>query len=563
MALLFFLGAAVYANSLQVPFFLDDTALITGSSRHLSVLWPPWKAFYTIRPLVDYSLAINFALGGLDAAGYHLFNIAVHLLASLALFGTCLRILNLPSLPEKFKKSSYSLSLAIATLWLVHPLNTESVTYVIQRAESMAGLFYLLTFYCYLRSKTPQARTKIWVSLSVLSCGLGMATKATLASAPFLILLFDGIFISGSLKATLRNNKKYYVALFLTFIVLLISYGVPRFFHWFTAIAPSYDYSPWVYLENQTWVFWNYLRLSLIPYPLCIDYFYNALPHGQLIAPCAAALAFLSLVLVSIKFRPKTSFLGIWLFLTLAPTSSLFPVSDLMVEHRMYIPLMAVIAAFVLGFFHSISLLPSSTERFSRRLASSVAILLVFSYAVLSVQRNEIYIDQQKLWKEALQTNPANFRAANNVAEELVKKGKWKEALPYLYRAVESNPTAKKLLLDVSEEIVPPASLPKYAGTHQAFKERFFAAFTFAQLGRIYYFFKMDNPKAAHFFYSAVHANPWKSVHYSDLGSFMSSEGKFKEAETFYKMALQVDAGDESAKRNLEKLKEFLPVTAG
>ena len=152
-------GLAAYANSFSGAFVFDDIDSIVSNPaiRHL---WPPWKFFATLnRPILNLSLAVSYATWGrsalsptgLNSASFHAFNIAVHILAALTLFGLVRRTLRLPALRARFEGAATALALATALIWEVHPLQTESVTYIIQRAESLAGLFYLLTLYCVAR----------------------------------------------------------------------------------------------------------------------------------------------------------------------------------------------------------------------------------------------------------------------------------------------------------------------------------------------------------------------------------------------------------------------------
>ena len=107
------------------------------------------------RPLVGFTLAVNYAIGGLEPWGYHAVNLAVHILAALVLFGLVRRTLPNPRLRERIGGAATALALVVALLWLLHPLQTESVTYVSQRAEALMGLFYLLTLYCTARACAP------------------------------------------------------------------------------------------------------------------------------------------------------------------------------------------------------------------------------------------------------------------------------------------------------------------------------------------------------------------------------------------------------------------------
>ncbi|HEX7508565.1 MAG TPA: hypothetical protein VF550_17460, partial [Polyangia bacterium] len=200
-----------YANSFHGPFIFDDVPSIVEnqSIRHLGsarVLAAPPEALTTTgRPVVNLSLAINFAVGGLAVEGYHAVNLALHILASLVLFALVRRTLLLPTLSARFGVTATELALSVALLWAIHPLQTESVTYVVQRAEAIGGLFYLLTLYCFLRGATA-ARGRAWYAATVGACVLGMASKEVMVSAPLIAVLYDRTFIAASLRDSLRRR---------------------------------------------------------------------------------------------------------------------------------------------------------------------------------------------------------------------------------------------------------------------------------------------------------------------------------------------------------------------
>src|SRR6266478_10167003 len=180
-------GVAVYYNSFAGVFLLDDHWRILDNLQ-IRQLWPPWHALaHNSRPLVQVSLAVNYALGGLNVWGYHAFNLAVHLLGGLVLFGIVRRMLQSERPRARYGASACWLALAVAAIWLVHPLQTESVTYLIQRAESLMGLFYLLTLYCGIRG-VQSPRPGAWFLGAVVACGLGMGSKEVMVTAPIMML---------------------------------------------------------------------------------------------------------------------------------------------------------------------------------------------------------------------------------------------------------------------------------------------------------------------------------------------------------------------------------------
>jgi hypothetical protein len=147
---------AAYHNSFAGPFIFDDSPMIADNATirgFKSALSPPPDLGVGGRPLFNLTFALNYALGGTNVWGYHAFNLLVHILTGLALFGIVRRTLSGPVLGKRYGTMSLPLALAIAVIWVVHPLQTEAVTYISQRAESLAGLFYLLTLYCFIRSQ--------------------------------------------------------------------------------------------------------------------------------------------------------------------------------------------------------------------------------------------------------------------------------------------------------------------------------------------------------------------------------------------------------------------------
>jgi len=208
-----------YMNSLSVPFIFDDRGSVVDN-RYIQKLSPLTDVLFKAipdsppagRPIVSLSFAINYALGGLNVYGYHLFNIAIHLASSLALWGVLRRMFLNTRLHARFGKSAPFLSFAGALIWAVHPLLTESVTYISQRTELLMGLFYLLTLYCAIR--TWQSKYALfWSVLAVLSCAIGMGCKEVMVSAPLMVLLVDVVLVSKSWRSALRQHLLLYIGL--------------------------------------------------------------------------------------------------------------------------------------------------------------------------------------------------------------------------------------------------------------------------------------------------------------------------------------------------------------
>ena len=220
---------ASYSNSFRCPFVFDDHRAIADNPT-IRQPWPIGKPLcppshgetVSGRPVLNLSFALNYAVSGCDVGGYHVTNLAIHLVAALLLFGIVRRTATKFSglRPElTTAQAATSIALAVALLWAVHPLQTESVTYIVQRAESLMGLFYLLTLYCFLRG-VGSGRAILWYAGSVLACLLGMATKEVMVSAPLVVLLYDRTFLAGSFREAWRRRWGYYLALAATWLLL-------------------------------------------------------------------------------------------------------------------------------------------------------------------------------------------------------------------------------------------------------------------------------------------------------------------------------------------------------
>jgi protein O-mannosyl-transferase len=346
-----------YGNSLSGPFIFDDVNNIIYNTRIRewwrldTVLFPAARSSVAGRPLVNFSLAVNYALGGLDVRGYHVWNIAVHIFCALLVFGVVRRTLQLPGLRDTFGPYAVSLAFATALLWVVHPLNSEAVDYVIQRTESMMALFCLLTLYASIRTFGSKAGVW-WRTTAVTSCALGMACKESMAFTPLLVMAYDSTYVFGSVKRAIASRWRLYAGLAASWVLLAaLVWSGPRSN---TAGFSNQDgVGPWLYLLNQTMMLTQYLRQTVWPRRLVVNYgIPQALTIGE-VTPYALFIAFLLvLTIISLVVKPKLGFLGAWFFITLAPTSSVVPITtEVGAERRMYLPLISLVVLAVLGVF--------------------------------------------------------------------------------------------------------------------------------------------------------------------------------------------------------------------
>src|SRR5438477_8927889 len=340
------LVGAAYHNALRTPFVFDDVEIV--ETRALHNLWSLRPLIGTTRPLVQLSLAANYALGGLNVVGYHAVNVTIHALAALTLFALVARTLRSPRLGTRWHDAAARIALAVSALWAVHPLQTESVAYVVQRSESLMGLFYLLTVYCVARgAASPHARR--WYAAAAVACALGMLTKPVMVTAPITVLLYDRALLAGSWRDAWRARRGLYVALGATWSILVwLLAGAHESAA--TAGFGMRDLTVGEYLRSQPGVILHYLRLALWPRGLVLDYAWPvAHGLGPVALPALALAALVVAAIVGFARRPGLGFPALAFLLILAPSSGLVPISDPAFEHRMYLPLAAVVALAVVG----------------------------------------------------------------------------------------------------------------------------------------------------------------------------------------------------------------------
>jgi tetratricopeptide (TPR) repeat protein len=425
-------GVLVYANSLSAPFIFDDQTAIINNQR-IRQLWPLSVPLSPLRetpvagrPIVNLTFALNYAASGMDTRGYRLTNLAVHLLAALTMFGLVRRTLLLPSLAPTFGAQATNLAWIVALIWMLHPLQTETIDYITQRTESMMGLFYLLTLYCSVRAlEGGQGR---WQAGAIIACALGMACKESMATAPLMVGLFDYAFADRALLRKVHRTRLY-VGLASTWVVLAtLMASVPR-----TTVGFDTKISGWTYLFNQAPILLTYLRLTFWPRNLVLDYGVpQPLALSDVWLPMMAVTALAVVALILLVRRPQVGFLGAWWFITLAPTSSFIPIAtEVAAERRMYLPLAALVVLIITGAYHV--WIARAAAR-PPRAGLAVALCLCLALGAATVQRNREYESKLSILQTTVDRRP-HSRSYQGLAVALNDAGRRQEAMQYLEKA--------------------------------------------------------------------------------------------------------------------------------
>ncbi|MEN6457847.1 MAG: tetratricopeptide repeat protein [Thermoguttaceae bacterium] len=515
-----------FANGLSGPFVLDDEPSITDNES-IRRLWPistplcPPTQGQTVtgRPVLNVSLAVNYAMSGLRVSSYHVTNLAIHAAAALLLFGLLRRTFLLPAMRRPWRTMATPVALAVALLWAVHPLQTESVTYIIQRAESLVALFYLLTLYGLVRGAR-SVRPGGWYVLSAFACLLGMGTKEVMVFAPAIALLYDRTFLAGAFREALRRRYGLYLALAATWLPLawLVSATAGR--GGTAGFGQGID--GWTYLATQFGAIVHYLRLTVWPSPLVLDYGRVLAHTAAEIVPYAIAVGLLVLATIVALWRwPKAGFLGACFFALLAPSSSIVPVAtQTMAEHRMYLPLAAVLAGIVAAACIGLRELVRR-DWLAPRLAAVVFGVFIVVGAVacgaMTHQRNKDYRSEIGIWRDTVGKAPTNARAQSNLGLALAASGRLPEAIACYWRALE----------------IEPADAGAYNNLGHAE----------AALGHF-------TPSLA-YFNKAIALKPTFAEAYNNLGTVLASRGQTDEAIAQFNQALKVRPDYADAHNNL------------
>jgi len=536
MAGIVFAVAAAYWSSLNGAFVFDDGPGIVDNPtlRHPGeigrLLAPPGEQAGTVggRPLLNLSLALNFARGGLHVEGYHALNLLIHAGSALLLFGIARGTLG---------DRAFWLAALIALIWALHPLQTQAVTYVIQRAESLMGLFYLLTLFCFIRG---------WKVAAVAACLAGMCTKEPMVSAPVLVFLYDRTFVAGSFARAWHARKGFYAALAATWVPLALlvasthGRGGSAGFKSTAAV--------WPYALTQCRAIATYLHLAFWPSPLIFDYGTDLVRHPLEVAPQICLVAVLLVGTGWALWRqPVFGFLGVWFWAILAPSSSFVPIAtEPMAEHRMYLPLAAVIAG-------TLGILAAGLERVRRgpQIGFALALVGALALGVLTARRNRDYRSDVALWADTVAKVPGNARAHNDLGTAEQARGQTTAAAEQFAAAALAAPDYAPaqfnlgvLLLNANRpaEALPHLERAQAAPRHQT-ELQIYLAQALVKTGRF--------SEAAAALRRAVAALPQRWDLHNDLANALFASGQPDAAVPEYREALRLRPGDAAIQRNL------------
>lgn len=421
---------AVYHGALRVPFLFDDRPAVERNES-IRQLWPlttplsppVTAAGATGRPLTNLSLALDYAAHRLDPRGYHLTNLLLHSLAGALLWQLLRRTFAHTSLAAHRETAAAGAAL----IWMLHPLQTETVVCVVQRNEILVAIGMFTMLLALERAASPRPRGA--TTVAALAALAGVASKEVMAVAPVIALIYDRTFLAGSFTSAWRLRRGLYLAVAAAWIPLawlVVGHGQRA-----GTAGFGLGTGVWDYLVTQCAALTTYARLALWPHPLVLDYGPDLAAGLSSVAPQAAlVLILLGLSVFTFWIRSAVGFAAAAAFVVLAPSSSIVPLTTQPIaEHRMYLPLAALAALAAAAFL-----------RLRPRLASTLLFATATLLGIGTATRVADYATEELIWRDTLAKRPENARAHASLGGVLAREGRLAEALEHFAAATRLRP---------------------------------------------------------------------------------------------------------------------------
>jgi len=515
------------------------------------------------RPVANFSFALNYYFGKYDVTGYHIVNIIIHWITGILLFIFIRKTLLINNqgyeegLPPPPSFNLTMIPFFAAMLWLVHPLNTESVTYIVQRMNAMAAMFYLLAFICYINGRIIQRssatkkeniykiRYRMWFAGCFLSAVLAMGSKQNAASLPVFILIYEWFFFH-ELKWKWTPKRIYVTGFFLFFflIVALIYLKVDA------ALLDLYsvqDFTLPQRLMTELRVVIFYISLIVFPAPYRLNLAYDYPLSFSLINPWTTLLCLIVIIgLFGFSFyimkKDRIIFFCIlWYFGNLVIESSFIGLAVIF-EHRTYLPSMMICFLFVMLLFRFLK---------DQRVVSCLLCLLIALFSFWTHQRNNVWRDEISMWKDCIKKAPKRHWPYCSLGMAYAKKGETEKAISFIQKALEKDPDFPEALFAMG---VARENQNRLREAIRYFRK---ALSVSPYYTRAYYELGLsllhtgDLKGAVENFTQATLIDPGYAEAHNSLGNALSRSGRFNEAIRHYLMALKIEPDNPQFHNNL------------
>lgn len=582
IAVLLAVCSILYGPILHAPFQFDDFGILMRNPNIESLphFFKNWQNLER-KALTFLTFAINYRIGGQDTFGYHAVNVALHFFTACFLYFIIRNLLRTPSLIDTpFAKEKELFALFVSLVFLTHPLQTQSVTYIWQRSELLSGFFYLLAYGLYLKGRL-QGKAAYYLGATA-AFYIGFFAKGTVVSLPILVLLTEFYFF-----ATARGRKiigiislsvaaVFIVSLFFThpFRILFETFHLGF-------LVRNWQEMSWDYLWTQFKVLLVYIRLAFLPVHQSVDYYFPIVRPYPDVKVVLSFLVLAGLLYAACRLykRERLMSFGIfWFFIYLLPTSFSYLLVDLIFEHRVYIS-MAGFGLFIGAvLFRSIK---------NVRWRNAIMALIIVALSVLTVLRNNLWCSPVALMEDAIEKNPLNFRPYLNLGTYFYRLGNSERAAYYYEKALALKPYSAELYNNLGLIYRDQGDRQKAEGFFEkalsmkpdfvlsminlayldmdrmqlkGAEEQLNRALKIERSDKVYtalgylYFFRRDLESAKTYFLKALAYNPNNSKASMGLGNLYFTQRDYPEAVAAYQAVLALDPFSPEARLNLMRV---------
>jgi tetratricopeptide (TPR) repeat protein len=560
-ALIIILCLAAYSNTFHVPFQFDDPRSISEVPFVRDIRQFP-NPISQQRAVGFFTFALDYWFHGTDVVGYHIVNLAIHIMNALLVYALIILSFRTPVLKGSLLKNhAKPIALFSALLFAGHPIQTQAVTYIAQRFASLATLFFLLSLVAYIWSRIRTVtnpsnyRSLIWYGVSLLSAVLAMKTKEIAFTLPVVIALYEFLFLEGSFKKRIL----LLLPLLLTMIIIPLNLlGTAR---------PLGDMlgdigevtrlqttvSRGEYLVTEFTVIATYLRLLFFPVNQNLDYDYPI--FESFFAPeVVSSFLLLSLILgagVYLLYRDQRSpgagrlaaFGIFWFFITLSVESSVIPIADVIFEHRLYLPSVGFFLTCTSALFWGAERLRVRWAKAEQAVVIALAAAAVI-FAGLAYTRNIVWKSEESLWEDVIRKSPMKARGYNGLGLAYFNRGNYNKAIEAYGKAIALYPSYGVAFNNIGNSYY-------RAGLYDRAIEAQTEAIALEPNNAIFY----DNrglsysgigayDRAADDFSKAIKLDPSYAKSYHNLGFAYHSEGMYRPAIEEYTKAIILDPGN-------------------
>ncbi|MBC2732974.1 MAG: tetratricopeptide repeat protein [Desulfobacteraceae bacterium] len=456
---------AAYGNSFNASWHMDDYPNILNNPAIQMTEWNMASLSQAIgvdqahgnnlsRPVANLSFALNWYLHGANVAGFHLINLIIHIFNTWLLYSFIVLLGATPGFPDRHRAHIHAIALGASLLWALNPIQTQAVTYIVQRMASLTTFFYMVALIAYLKLRLSlPVRWKIMWGIGVgIAFILALGTKGNAATVPLAIVLMEWLFFSE--KSEPYINRRLGGVFIAGSIFTVISVAI--YFYWSDRnlvhiLARSYEMRPFSLAERaftQPRVLLFYLSLIFYPIPQRLSLEHDFAVSTSMLNPWTTLPAFLIVGiligtgLLLVRKQPLVAFAILFFFLNHAIESSIFPL-EMVFEHRNYLSSIFIFLPFAAGFIDLKNLLKSR----SRNL---VLLLQIFPFLIIvllvagTYTRNQDWQSEASLWNDTHRKAPGRARPVFNLAKDLERRGRYEQAIILYKNSMSLQPPRRK-----------------------------------------------------------------------------------------------------------------------